>query len=106
MLVTRNCFLSQISYFIQVFLDILVGKFVVDQVASQVFVVRGHVDKSVSGEVEQDDFLFACLLTLVGFADGGGDGVARFGSRDDTFDLCKQYAGIKLFQLSDVYSLH
>ena len=74
---------------VQVLLDVGVGERVVHQVACEEFVVRGHVDEAMSREIEQDDFFFTCFLALVGLADGGGDGVARFGRRDDAFDTGK-----------------
>ena len=36
-----------------------------------VAVVGCRVDESVTGEIEEDDFLLACLLAAVGLIDGG-----------------------------------
>ncbi len=58
----------------------LVGDRVVLQVTLDEGLVGRHVDESVAGEVEEDDFLLACLLALLSLADGGCDGVT--GSRE------------------------
>ena len=44
----------------------LIGDRVVLEVALDEGLVRRHVDKSVAGEVEEDNFLLASLLALVG----------------------------------------
>lgn len=66
--------------------NLFVRNFVVEQVAGKVLGICCHVDETVAGEVEQDNLLFAGLLAFFCLGNGGGNGMARFGSRDDT--LC------------------
>lgn len=84
----------------------LVGDGVVLQVALDIRLVAGHIDETVTGEVEQDNFLLARFLALFGFADGSGNGMAAFGSRDDTLGLREQHTGLKGLKLWDVDTVH
>ena len=84
----------------------LVGDGVVLQVTLDVSLVGRHVDKSVAGEVEENDFLLARLFALQGFADSGGDGVSAFGSRDDAFGAGKEHSRFEGLQLRYVNTFH
>ena len=67
--------LRQIAYFVQVLLNILIGQFIIHKIAGKIFIVRSHVNQSMTGEIEQNHFLFTCFLAFVCFADGGGNGM-------------------------------
>ena len=84
----------------------LVGDGVVLQVALDERLIAGHVDEAVAGEVEEDDLLLAGLLAPAGLADGGRDGVARLGGRDDALCAGKEHACLEGLELRDVDAAH
>ena len=84
----------------------LVGDRVVLQVTLDEGLVGRHVDESVAGEVEEDDFFLACLFAFLCFADGGGNSVATLWCRDDTLGASEEDSSFKGLQLWDVYTVH
>ena len=104
---TCSTFIKKLfGYPIECLLDILVTHPVVDQVSVQVLVIGAHVDQAVAGQVEQDNLLFAGLLAFLGFSNGGGDGMARLGGRNDALGAGKEHSGIKGFELRNIYATH
>ena len=96
----------KIVQFCKVLRYVFVGDGVVLQVAIQVLLVAWHVDESVTGETEEDDFLFARLFASVCFANGGSYGMAAFGCRHDAFGACEEHSGIEGLKLWNVHASH
>ena len=87
-------------------LYVLVGEFVVHQVAIDELLVAGHINESMAGEVEEDYFLLAGLLAFLCLADGGGDGMAAFRSRNDALSAGEEHASLEAFKLRYVNTVH
>ena len=77
----------------QVLCNHLVGDGIVLQVTLDEGLVAWHVNQSVTGEVEEDYFLLASLLALLGLADGSSDGVAALRSREQRWRGSSQEQG-------------
>ena len=92
--------------FCKVLGDHLVSDRVVLEVTLDEGLVRWHVDQTVPGEVEEDDFLLACLLALVGLADRGGDGMTTLGRRDDTLCTGEEHTSLEGLELWDIDTIH
>ena len=92
--------------FCEVLGDHLVSDRVVLEVTLDEGFVRRHVDETVTREVEEDDFLLARLLALVGLADGGGDGVTTLGCRDDTLRTGEEHTSLAGLELWDIDTIH
>ena len=96
----------KIVQFCKVLRYVFVGDGVVLQVAIQVLLVAWHVDESVAGETEEDDFLFARLFASVCFANGGSYGMAAFGCWHDAFGACEEHSGIEGLKLWNVHAAY
>ena len=92
--------------FCEVLGDHLVSNRVVLQVTLDEGFVRRHVNQSVTGEVEEDNFLFAGLLALLGLADGGSDGMTTLWSGDDTLCTSEDHTGLEGLELWDIDTVH
>ena len=86
--------------------NLFVTEFVVLQITVYEEIVTGHVDQSVAGKIEEDDLLFARLFALRGLTNGGCNGMAALGSRDDALSASKEHAGLECLNLRNVDTAH
>lgn len=86
MLLCRGLHLGHAS---EKFFYLLVAHGIVGQVAIDITVVGWHIDESMPRQIEKNDWRLAFNFGFLGFADGGGDGMAALRSWDDTFTLGK-----------------
>lgn len=99
-------FVSVLESGFEILADSFVGQGIVLKIACNELVVACHVDQTVTREIEQDDLLLAGFDALPGLANGGCDGMARLGSRDDAFGSCEERTGLKRFELRYVHAFH
>ena len=68
-------------------LQLFIGGNVVAHGAIVIRLVCCHIKVAGTGQTEQDGLSFAGLLALEGLVDGGADGVAALGGRQDALSL-------------------
>ena len=75
--------LIQRSHLLEVLFDLLIRRRVVLNVSVEIPVIGGHVDETVTREVEQEHLALALDLALLCLLNSGGYGVAGLRSGDD-----------------------
>ena len=66
-LLVNNSVLTPVRYFSDskfIFGNILISNRIVHKIAVDILLISRHVNQSVTGKVEEDDFFFACFLAF------------------------------------------